>query len=136
MTLQSQNKPNNRKPPYKAVFSCPEECAERINCYFSQYLPEHTEEVADVEALADFLSCTRNDIFEMMSDKKYSPAVSRAMNRIAFIKKQLAFKGKIPAAVFVFDMKNNHSYKDKPDFGDSSEKSTVILKGEAGKWGN
>ena len=86
--------------------------------------------------MADFLSCTRADIFEMMSDKKYSPAVTRAMNRIAFIKKQLAFKGKIPAAVFVFDMKNNHSYKDKPDAGDNPEKSRLILKGEAGKWGD
>ena len=136
MTLPGQNKQNNRKPPYKAVFSCPEECAERINSYFSQYLPEHTEEVADVEAMADFLSCTRADIFEMMSDKKYSPAITRAMNRIAFIKKQLAFKGKIPAAVFVFDMKNNHLYKDKPDSGDNPDKSRLILKGEAGKWGD
>ena len=136
MTLISQKKVNNRKPPYKAVFSCPKECAEKINSYFEQHLPAHADEVADVEALADFLSCTRNDIFEMMSDKKYSPAVLQAMNRIAFIKKQLAFKGKIPAAVFVFDMKNNHSYKDKPENGDSSEKSTVILKGEAGKWGD
>jgi hypothetical protein len=57
MTLQSQNKPNNRKPPYKAVFSCPKECAEKINRYFCEHLPAHTEEVADVEALADFLSC-------------------------------------------------------------------------------
>ncbi len=136
MTLQSHTKTNNRKPPYKAVFSCPEECAERINSYFCNHLPAHTDEVADVEALADYLSCTRNDIFEMMSDKKYSPAVTRAMNRIAFIKKQLAFKGKIPAAVFVFDMKNNHSYKDKPENCDNPERSTVILKGEAGKWGD
>ena len=92
--------------------------------------------MADVEALADYLHCTRTDIFEMMSDKKYSPAVTQAMNRIAFIKKQLAFKGKIPAAVFAFDMKNNHSYKDKPENCDNPEKSTVILKGEAGKWGD
>lgn len=136
MTLNGQQKNNTRKPPYKAVFSCPNECAERIKSYFNEYLPAHTDEIADVEALADYLCCTRNDIFEMMSDKKYTLPVSKAMNRIAFIKKQLAFKGKIPAAVFVFDMKNNHSYKDKPESGDAPEKSTVIFKGEAGKWGD
>jgi hypothetical protein len=97
MTLQSQGKTNNKKPPYKAVFSCPEECAERINCYFSQYLPEHTEEVADVEALADFLSCTRADIFEMMLEimsMQLNTKNTKGINKMVELYATLITKGK------------------------------------------
>lgn len=131
--FRAKNKMNTNKPPFKAVFSCPEDCEKRINGYFDEYLPNHEGEVADIEALADYLRITRRDVFDMLADRKYAPAAARAMNRIAKIKKQLAFSGKIPPAVFSFDMKNNHEYKDRPE-SDAPAQSTVVFRGETYKW--
>ncbi len=69
----------------------------------------------------------------MMYDKKYGKILRIARNKIAKIKKQLAFGGKIPAAVLSFDLKNNHGYRDKPE-DTEGEHETVIFKGRASDW--
>ena len=70
----------------------------------------------------------------MMQDKKFGRLLRIARNKIAKIKKQLAFGGKIPAAVLSFDLKNNHGYKDKPDEGESANSEPVVFKGKASDW--
>jgi len=71
----------------------------------------------------------------MMNDKRFGEVLRLARNRIAKIKKQLAFSGKIPAAVLSFDLKNNHGYRDKPDESDvSATQETVIFKGKTADW--
>lgn len=70
----------------------------------------------------------------MMQDKRLGRLLRIARNKIAKIKKQLAFSGKIPAAVLSFDLKNNHGYKDKPDDGDNPNGDTVIFRGKASDW--
>ena len=57
-----------------------------------------------------------------------------AKSRIAAIKKQLAFRGKIPAAVLSFDFKNNHGYRDRAEPEPQVTSNTLILQGEAEKW--
>ena len=60
----------------------------------------------------------RIEFLDMLQDRKCGDILKQARNRIAKIKKQLAFNGKIPAAVLSFDLKNNHGYRDKPAVDD------------------
>ncbi|MDD2268314.1 MAG: hypothetical protein PHY15_02040 [Eubacteriales bacterium] len=115
------------------IFTSPVDCKRKLGRYFNTYLSENADEIADIESLADFLGCTRRELLTLEKDDVYGPFVSRAKNSIARIKKQMAMKGKIPAAVLSFDMKNNHDYSDK---GDSSESETpvIVISGDALHW--
>ena len=116
------------------IFHSREDCGEKLRKYFEEYLPA-SGEVADVEGLADFLGTTRAELMACASHKRYGPYIRCACNRIAKIKKQLAFSGKLPAAVLAFDLKNNHGYQDRPDGADSLPAAgAVILKGLAENW--
>lgn len=116
------------------LFHSREECAEKLRRYFEEYLPSNGE-VADVEGLADFLGTTRAELMACASHKRYGSYIRCACNRIAKIKKQLAFCGKLPAAVLAFDLKNNHGYLDRPDGADGLPTAqAVILKGLAEGW--
>ncbi|MBO5870875.1 MAG: hypothetical protein J6Q89_09010 [Clostridia bacterium] len=118
----------------KTFFSSKRVLKKAIDEYFNVYLAE-TNEIADIESLADFLGVTRDEIMSMMNDKRFGSVLKIARNRIAKIKKQLAFGGKIPAAVLAFDLKNNHGYRDKPEDNDaSSSQETVIFKGKTVDW--
>ncbi|MBR5746891.1 MAG: hypothetical protein IKX92_06495 [Clostridia bacterium] len=104
-----------------------------MNDYFNVYLAE-TGEIADVESLAEYLGTTRDALLALANDKKCGDTVKRARNRIAMIKKQLAFNGKIPAAVLSFDLKNNHGYRDKPEDSEPEGAEQIIIKGRATDW--
>lgn len=121
---------NNKQ---NALFSSQEACKERMRQYFEEYLPA-SGEVADVEGLADFLGTTRAELMACASHKRYGVYIRCACNRIAKIKKQLAFSGKLPAAVLAFDLKNNHGYQDRPDGDALPAAQAVILKGLAEGW--
>lgn len=115
------------------IFESADELASSIEAYFGEYL-EKSGEVADVESLADYLGTTRDELNALMTDKEFGNVLKLARNRIAKIKKQLAFSGKIPAAVLSFDLKNNHGYKDKPEEADTTPHESVIFKGKTSKW--
>ena len=115
------------------VFKTKADCKERINDYFDIYLPQ-SGEVADMEGLADYLGTTRDEIIALMNDSRYGQQLRLARNRIAKIKKQLAFGGRIPAAVLSFDLKNNHGYRDKPDDNEGTGNEQVIFKGKTAEW--
>ncbi len=118
----------------QAVFASLEDCQRKIDSYFSRYLAE-SGEVADIESLADYLGITRDEMIAMMSDKRFGQTLRLARNRIAKIKKQLAFGGKIPAAVLSFDLKNNHGYRDKPEDSEAHGNSEqVVFKGRTADW--
>ena len=102
----------------RTVFTSGKDCAEKIERYFEEYLPS-SEEVADIEGLADFLGVTRRDLIALTEHK---------------IKKQLAFRGKLPAAVLSFDLKNNHGYRDRPEEQQEGAVPTVIFQGRAEDW--
>lgn len=121
-----------RKPPEEAVFLNQSDCRNKLEAYFNVYLPNNTDEVADIESLAEYLGTTREGIFAMEKTEEYGFQLRLARNRIARIKKQLAFRGKLPPAVLSFDLKNNHGYKDKND--DLSGGDTLIIKGLAKSW--
>ncbi|MBQ4317421.1 MAG: hypothetical protein IJC20_04140 [Clostridia bacterium] len=118
----------------RSVFSSKRILKQAIDEYFNVYLVE-TCEIADIESLADYLGVTRDEIMSMMNDKRFGSVLKIARNRIAKIKKQLAFNGKIPATVLAFDLKNNHGYRDKPDENDAvGSGETVIFKGKTAEW--
>lgn len=121
-----------RRPPDEAVFLNESDCRERLAAYFEVYLPENPDEVADVESLADYLGTTREGIFAMEKTDEFGFQLRLARNRIARIKKQLAFRGKLPPAVLSFDLKNNHGYKDKND--EAAGGDTLVIKGLAKSW--
>lgn len=117
----------------KKLFKSRRECEELVESYFTKYLSE-SGEVADIEGLADYLGITRDEMIGLMNDKMFGKVLRLARNRIAKIKKQLAFGGKIPAAVLSFDLKNNHGYRDKPEDSESANHEQVIFKGKAQDW--
>lgn len=120
------------RPPEEAVFLNPDECKKKIEEYFEKHLSDVPDEIADVEALAYYLGTTREGLFAMEKDKCLGFELRKARNRIAMLKKQMAFKGKLPPAVLSFDLKNNHGYKDKTE--DSATADTVVIKGSAKEW--
>ena len=116
----------------RKVFVSETDCMHKLACYFGEHIQE-TGEVPDVEGLAEFLGTTRDELFRLREHRVYGPAIERAFNSMAKAKKQLAFSGKLPAAVLSFDLKNNHGYKDKPE--ERSESGcTVVFKGKAEEW--
>ncbi|MBR4279035.1 MAG: hypothetical protein IKT34_02555 [Clostridia bacterium] len=117
----------------KSIFKNVEDCTEQIDRYFKEFL-KSTGEIADIESLGDYLGITREEIINLCNDKKYGKTFQGARNKIAKIKKQLAFNGKIPATVLSFDLKNNHGYKDKPEDSESAGIEQVIFKGKVSEW--
>jgi hypothetical protein len=115
------------------VFVSETDCKEKLSAYFDTYLPA-SGEVADIEGLADFLGTTRSELIALTEHKSYGKLLRHAGNRIAKIKKQLAFRGKLPAAVLSFDLKNNHGYKDRPEEQTQVEGVTVVFRGKAEEW--
>lgn len=117
-----------------ALFTSAKDCEIKVGEYFTTYLRE-SGEVADIESLADYLGTTRDEIIALMNDKRFGRTLRLARNKIAKIKKQLAFGGKIPAAVLSFDLKNNHGYRDKPDDSEGANNTEqVVFKGKAADW--
>lgn len=117
----------------RTVFSSREDCDEKLTRYFREWLPE-SGEVADIEGLADYLGTTRDVLTGLMQHRTYGVSLRRACNKIAKIKKQLAFSGKLPAAVLSFDLKNNHGYRDRPEENTEGQGSTVVFRGKTGDW--
>lgn len=115
------------------IFTSPADCKIKLEGYFNTYLAGNDEEIADIESLAEYLGCTRKQLLVLEGDEVYGQYIARAKNSIARIKKQMAMKGKIPASVLSFDMKNNHDYTDKGDTV-SDEPQIIIIDGDAKHW--
>ena len=108
---------------------------QKIREYFDVYLPESEGEIADIESFAVYLGITRDELAALEMSEECGREVALARSRIAAIKKQLAFRGRIPAAVLSFDFKNNHGYRDRAEPEPQFTANTLILHGEAEKWG-
>ena len=121
-------------PNRKAVFSSKKDCRAKLARYFDEYL-HASGEIADIESLADFLGTTRDALWDLSEHRTYGALLQYAFNRIAKIKKQLAFCGKLPAAVLSFDLKNNHGYRDRPEEKqDGAGGTTVVFMGKTEDW--
>ena len=103
-----------------------------VDSYFNTYLAENPDIVPDTESLASYLGMTRDEFNSLETHGKAGRVVLMAKTKIASAKKQLAYKGKLPATVLAFDLRNDHGYRDKPE---ENTQSVLILKGEAENWG-
>ena len=123
---------DKKKSKRACVFSSEEDCVKMLRAYFTERIAE-SGEVPDIEGLAEFLHTTRDELFRLKEHRVYGEYLGRAFNSIAKAKKQLAFAGKLPAAVLSFDLKNNHGYRDKPEER-SETGTTVVFRGMTEEW--
>lgn len=69
--------------------------------------------IPDIEGLAAFLRVARSTLIGWKSGKtntEFIPVLERFYNDVAYIKKQLGMRNKIPTLVYLNDMQNNHGY--------------------------
>ncbi|NLN56358.1 MAG: hypothetical protein GX148_08730 [Clostridiales bacterium] len=104
----------------------------KIDSYFNEFLIENPDIVADVESLSAYLEMTRDELNNLEGHKKVGRHIRLAKTKIAAIKKQLAYRGRINATMLAFDLKNDHGYREKPEEGGQS---VFIFKGEVLEWG-
>jgi len=102
-----------------------------VEKYFGEYLRDNPDIIPDTESLAAYLGITRDDLNVLEECRKTARTVRSAKTRIAAAKKQLAFRGKLPASVLAFDLRNDHGYRDKPE---DAVTATLVLRGLADEW--
>ena len=73
--------------------------------------------IPDIEGLCAYMGICRETLleWERSRDAVYSDTIKRVKNQIAYFKKQLALKGKIPPVTFATDFNNNHGYTQKQE---------------------
>lgn len=76
---------------------------------------EREHEIPDVEGFCDYVGAWRDLLNQYEKKPEFSVTVKKIKNWIYAGKKQLAFAGKMPPAVFIFDAKNNAGYTDRQD---------------------
>lgn len=74
--------------------------------------------VPDVESWASYLGTTRRTItrYEKGRDEEWKQAISAVKEIITACKKQLAFTGKMPPVLAIFDLTNNSGYVNASEF--------------------
>lgn len=102
-----------------------------------------SDEIPDVEGLCIYLDTSRQTLFEYEAKPDFTDTIKRAKDWIIYKKKQLAMKGKIPPAIYIFDAKNNAGYVDKTEQditsggdkigGISEQQAEQLLKARAGR---
>ena len=89
--------------------------------------------VPDIEGLAVYLDTSRKVILDYEKKDEFSYTIKKIKDKIFFYKKQLAFKGKLNATVFIFDAKNNHEYADKQEIEHSGTSINITIDKKAKK---
>lgn len=104
------------------------ESCDQLNEMFEAWkgtFTEASDEIPDVEGLCIYLDTARQTLFDYEKKDEYSDAIKRIKDWIHFKKKQLAMKGKIPPAIYIFDAKNNAGYVDRSEV---ANKNTHTIK--------
>jgi len=108
------------RPP---KFESPEQLQDMFEAWQATFTQEG-DEIPDVEGLCIYLDTARQTLFDYEQKDDYSDTIKRIKDWIIYKKKQLAMKGKIPPAIYIFDAKNNAGYVDKQEI-DSRNTHTV-----------
>jgi len=107
-----------------AKWKSPEELEAKLSGFFSWC--DEMDYMPDIEALAEYLDTTRKTIYVYEQKPEFRNIIQKIKNKIFNRKKQAAYKGKIPAAIFIFDAKNNHGYRDRLDLEHGGKIKTPI----------
>lgn len=98
------------RPP---KFTNPEELWDRFVEY--KTLIEESGEIPDVEGFCNHIDSYRDLFSEYEKKELFSDTIKRIKNWLYYKKKQLAMQNKMPAAIFIFDAKNNFGYVEKQE---------------------
>lgn len=102
------------RPP---KFSSPDELQEAFESWkllFDEGAILHGQ-VPDIEGFCNYIDAWRDLLCEYEKKEAFTDTIKRIKNWIYSQKKQLAFSGKMPPAVFIFDAKNNAGYTDRQE---------------------
>jgi hypothetical protein len=98
------------RPP---KFDSPEQLEQLSKSWWESI--EGTEEIPDIETWAIALDTTRKTLFEYEDKPNFSNTIKRWKDRIFASKKQLALRGKLNPAIFIFDAINNTDYRNRTE---------------------
>lgn len=88
-------------------------------------LDEKHQIIPDIEGYALHLGIDRSTLLRYRNrSEQWKAMIDYYKNVIAFCKKQLALRGKIPAVLAVFDLSNNHQYVNTSEFKLTTEEIT------------
>ena len=102
------------------------------SCDFFEYvneinndLDEQKRLIPDIEGLCLHLGIVRDTLSEYSRrNEEWRNAIASVKQAISFAKKQLAFRGKIPPLIALFDLTNNHGYVSTSEFHLVAEQPT------------
>jgi hypothetical protein len=100
------------RPP---KFESPDQLYEMFLEWKAEVTKEGNDEIPDVEGLCIYLDTARQTLFDYERKPEYSDTIKRIKDWIIYKKKQLAMRGKIPPAIYIFDAKNNAGYVDRTE---------------------
>jgi hypothetical protein len=115
-SLELHRKRIGQPPKYETV----DEFYSIVDAYY-QYIQDANIDkvklIPDIEGLCSYMGISRETLntWEHTRNARYSDAIKIVKNQIAFFKKQMALKGKIPPIVFATDFNNNHGYTQKQE---------------------
>lgn len=97
-----------------------------IEKYYAQCKKEETP--LTIEGLAETLDCDRHTLLNYEKAKGYEEffaTIKKAKNKVARNKVERGLKGEANATMTIFDLKNNHGYKDQTQTDITSKGKTL-----------
>ena len=85
----------------------------RIKDYFD-YVKSHDVPLT-IERLCCFLDCSRNTLLNYQARDEFAPIITRVKREILANKAEMLLSNKGNTQGIIFDLKNNHGYRDKQD---------------------
>lgn len=113
------------RPP---LFSTPEKLQEVFEQWQREFVPggRLQDEIPDVEGFCNYVNAYRQLLMEYEKKEEFSTTIKGIKNWIYYRKKQLAMQNKMPAAIFIFDAKNNAGYTDRQEVENLGEQKIII----------
>lgn len=105
------------------------ESVEQLQALFEGWKYTFTDnniEIPDVEGFCDHIDAYRDLLSEYEKKDEYSDTIKRIKNWIYYKKKQLAMTGKMNAAIYIFDAKNNAGYTDRVETEHLGEQKIIV----------
>ena len=103
---------------------------EKLQTGIDKYVAEEVanDDPITVSGLAYALGIDRRTLLRYRAeDNEFCPTIKRAIARIEADKVKNAMKGKYDKTICIFDLKNNHGWKDERHINEKSQRRTEII---------
>lgn len=123
-------------PPGRPLKFTPEEFERRVNQYF-RYCEEKKKPLT-LERLATFLNCDSETIRDYKHRDEFFATIKRLREYILANKVETMLSGKGSTIGYIFDLKNNHGWKDKQEIETTGDGpvNIIIKEGQSRKMKN